>query len=85
MRCRRPSHAILIHLVREDPNSMAVEQDLRDDLLGELGMALHGDVLARGVHTLDFADLVGAQGDGVGGVVEDDVAVHLVDALKEEC
>lgn len=75
-------HAVVVQLVGEDAGGVAVEENLGHDLGVELGMALDGDVRPRAVHALDGADVIGAERDGVGREVEDDVAVHLVDALE---
>lgn len=77
----RPLHGVGVQLVAKDSDRVPVEEHLGDDLVCELGVALHADVSAGGVEGLNFADRVGAEGDRVGGEFGDDVAVHLVDAL----
>lgn len=63
VRRRRPLHAILVHLIREDSNRMSVEQDFGDNLFRKLGMALHRDVASGRVEALNLADFVGSEGD----------------------
>lgn len=75
-------HTTLVHLIVEDAGIVSIDQDLGDDVLGELGVALHSNVLARFVHGLDGAKRVGTKGDRVAGEVAYDVAVHLMDALR---
>lgn len=75
------SHAITVQFVCKDADRVAVEKNLGDNVLCELGVPLHGNVLAGSVHGLHGADIVAAEGHGIGREVGDDVGVHLVDSL----
>lgn len=75
------SHSVGVEFVREDAVAMPPLGDLADDVLGKFGVALDGEVAARGVHGLDSTDVGRAQGNSVGGEGAHLVAMHLLDIL----
>lgn len=76
-----PRHRLGVHPLAENPLRPPPLQQLGHDLGRELRVALHGERAAGDVHALHGAGNGGAEGFDAGGVVEDDVAVHLEDAL----
>lgn len=74
-------HSILEEIVREDTAIVTNVDDFGDELLGELGVSLHGNVLPGEVHALNGADVVGGKRNSALGVLVNDVAMHLLDTL----
>lgn len=63
---------------------MAIEENLRHDLLVELWVTLHSNVLSGDIHGLHGANLICAKGYCIGGKLVDNVLMHLVDALPAD-
>ncbi len=82
MRPPHPPPRLLINLIAKDPLCMPTLQQLRHDLLRELRMSLHRHDPGWDKHALHLTPPRGAQFLGAGGILEDDVPMHLEDTLS---
>src|SRR6478735_11188661 len=63
MRKWRAFHSFVIHFIREDANRMTIEENLGNNLVGELGVSLNCEISSRRVEALHFADLIRTERD----------------------
>ncbi len=76
-----PRHCFLIYLTTKDPQLLSILQQLRNNLFGELWMALNSNDLFRNIHALDLTRAGRSQFLDPFRVVIDQILVHLEDVL----
>lgn len=81
MRQLHPRQCIITQLFRENTSPGPLVNDLADDEPVEFRMTLDCYEFARPVHALYGAVGRGTERDHIRGTAEDDISVHLVNAL----